>query len=163
MAEAVHLHLKANGADIKGESSQHSEGRKDSIECVYYGHAAKTAREAWVGHGVGSSSVRAAPQAHRQVLAAPRQGARREPGHRSDLQVFRPNPTGGGTAEQLYTVHIKQGRFAEADRPRYHHPGDLDRAPLEEVTFVFHTISWTYTNGGVTHEDNCGSKPLIAD
>ena len=36
MAETVHLFLKANGTDIKGESTQTSLGRADSIECVYY-------------------------------------------------------------------------------------------------------------------------------
>ena len=34
MAETVHLYLKANGADVKGESTQHSLGRENSIECV---------------------------------------------------------------------------------------------------------------------------------
>ncbi|MFN8548926.1 MAG: hypothetical protein U0527_13400 [Candidatus Eisenbacteria bacterium] len=25
--------------------------------------------------------------------------------------------------------------------------------PLEEVSFVFYTIKWVYTNGGIEHED----------
>ena len=33
-------------------------------------------------------------------------------------------------------------------------PALVNEPPLEEVGFVFHTIAWTYTNGGVTHEDS---------
>ena len=38
MAESVHLYLKANGTDIKGESTQTSLGRQDSIECIAFSH-----------------------------------------------------------------------------------------------------------------------------
>ena len=53
MAETVHLYLKANGTDIKGESTQTSLGRQDSIECVYYEQGVKTAREAGSGMATG--------------------------------------------------------------------------------------------------------------
>ena len=53
MAETVHLYLKANGKDIKGESTQESLGRKDSIECVSYNQSVKTAREAGTGMMTG--------------------------------------------------------------------------------------------------------------
>jgi type VI secretion system secreted protein Hcp len=36
MAETVHLFLKSNGSDVKGDSTQESLGRKDSIECISY-------------------------------------------------------------------------------------------------------------------------------
>jgi type VI protein secretion system component Hcp len=32
-------------------------------------------------------------------------------------------------------------------------PATALRPPLEEVSFVFTRISWTYTNGGITFED----------
>jgi hypothetical protein len=53
MAETVHLYLKANGTDIKGDSSQTSLGRENSIECVYFEQAVKTAREAGSGMATG--------------------------------------------------------------------------------------------------------------
>ena len=53
MAETVHLYLKANGSDIKGESTQHSMGRQDSIECTYYEQKVVTAREAGSGQATG--------------------------------------------------------------------------------------------------------------
>jgi type VI secretion system secreted protein Hcp len=36
VAETVHLFLKSNGSDMKGDSTQESLGRKDSIECISY-------------------------------------------------------------------------------------------------------------------------------
>lgn len=157
MAETVHLYLKANGADIKGESTQHSLGREGSIECVYYEQAIKTAREAGSGMATGrrqyepllirkridkSSPLIAKALVENQVIDA-------------NFKFFRPNPTGDGTTEQFYAVHIKQGRIASQKQivPDTIVPATSTEPPLEEVSFVFHTISWTYTNGGVTHED----------
>ena len=72
------------------------------------------------------------------------------------FKFFRPNPNGDGTTEQFYTVTIKQGRIASLNQyvPDTIVPATSTEPPLEEVAFVFHTISWTYTNGGVTHEDS---------
>jgi type VI secretion system secreted protein Hcp len=32
-------------------------------------------------------------------------------------------------------------------------PATSTEPAMEEVTFVFHTISWTITDGGVSHQD----------
>ena len=53
MAETVHLQLKANGSDIKGESTQTSLGRADTIECVHFESGIKTARETGSGLATG--------------------------------------------------------------------------------------------------------------
>ena len=158
MAETVHLYLKANGSDIKGESTQTSLQREDSIECLYYEQAVMTAREAGTGMATGrrqyqpllirkridkSSPLIYKALAENQVIEA-------------TFKFFRPNPSGDGTTEQFYSVAIKQGRVASVKQinPDTIVPATSTEPPLEEVSFVFHTISWTYTNGGVTHEDN---------
>jgi type VI secretion system secreted protein Hcp len=71
------------------------------------------------------------------------------------FKFFRPNPTGDGTTEQFYTVAFKQGRISSQKQivPDTMVPATSTDPALEEITFVFHTIAWTYTNGGVTHED----------
>jgi type VI secretion system secreted protein Hcp len=71
------------------------------------------------------------------------------------FKFYRPSPKGDGTTEQFYTVTIKQGRIAglKQHNPDVFEPASATRPPMEEVSFVFHTISWTYTDGGVTHED----------
>ena len=157
MAETVHLYLKANGTDIQGESTQTSLGRENSIECLYFEHSVMTAREAGSGMATGrrqyapllirkridkSSPLLAKALVENQVI----EGV---------FKFFRPNPTGDGTTEQFYTVTIKQGRIASLrqSNPDTIVPASSLFPALEEVTFVFHTISWRYENGGVEHED----------
>ena len=157
MAETVHLYLKANGIDVQGESTQTSLGRENSIECLYYEQAVTTAREAGSGMATGrrqyqplmirkridkSSPLIAKALTENQVIEG-------------QFKFFRPNPSGDGTTEQFYTVEIKQGRVASIKQinPDTIQPASSTEPPVEEVTFVFHTIAWTFTEGGITHED----------
>jgi type VI secretion system secreted protein Hcp len=157
MAETVHLYLKANGQDIKGESTQASLGRKDSIECLYYESSVRTARETGSGMATGRRSYEPLVIRKRIDKSTPLIYKALVENQVIDgiFKFFRPNPTGDGTTEQFYTVEIKQGRVAsfKAFVPDTIDPASSADPPLEEITFVFHTISWTITNGGVTHED----------
>ena len=69
---------------------------------------------------------------------------------------FRPNPTGDGTTEQFYTVEIKEGNIASIRDviPSTIHASSAGEPPMEEVTFVFRTITWRFENGGVEHTDS---------
>lgn len=157
MAETVHLYLKANGSDVQGESSQTSLGRENSIECVFFESGVRTAREAGSGMATGrrqyepllirkridkSTPLIAKSLTENQVI----EGV---------FKFFRPNPTGDGTTEQFYTIKITKGRIASQRQwvPDTIVPASSLEPPLEEVAFVFHTIEWTYTNGGITHQD----------
>ena len=157
MAETVHLFMKAGGSDIQGDSTQTSLGRENSIECLYYEQSVVTGREAGTGMATGrrqyppliirkridkSSPLIAKALTENQVIEG-------------EFKFFRPNPSGDGTTEQFYTVEIKQGRIASIKQisPDTIQPASSVEPAVEEVTFVFRTISWTYTNGGVTHED----------
>jgi type VI secretion system secreted protein Hcp len=158
MAETVHLYLKANGADIKGESSQESLGRKDSIECVHYEQEVKTAREQGTGMVTGRRQYQPLRIIKRIDKASPLLMKALTNNEKIDgvFKFFRPNPKGDGTTEQFFSVEIKEGHIASVkdyvpntlEKEEVHHP------PLEEVTFVFKTIKWTFTNGGVTHQDS---------
>ena len=157
MAETVHLFLKANGTDIKGESTQTSLGRENSIECLYFEQAVKTAREAGSGMASGrrqyepllirkridkSSPLIAKALVENQVIEG-------------TFKFFRPNPTGDGTTQQFFTVEVQRGRVASQKLyvPDTIVPATSTEPPLEEVSFVFHTITWTFEDGGVTHTD----------
>lgn len=157
MAETVHLYLKANGTDIAGESTQTSLGRENSIECVYYKFNVKTAREAGSGMATGRRQYEPLLIRKRIDKATPllMKALCENAVVDGVFKFFRPNPTGDGTTEQFYTVAFKQGRVASVQHvnPDVFNPVTNTEPPLEEITFVFHTISWTYTNGGVTHED----------
>jgi type VI secretion system secreted protein Hcp len=158
MAETVHLYLKANGADIKGESIQSSLGRKDSIECVFYEQAVSTAREA--GSGMATGRRRYEPiRIHKRIdKSTPLIYKAMAENQKVDgvFKFFRPNPTGDGTTEQFYSVEIKDGRISSVKNwvPDCIDPVSSSMPPMEEVQFVFHTIIWTYTNGGITHQDS---------
>jgi type VI secretion system secreted protein Hcp len=157
MAETVHLFLTANGQDIKGDSTQTSLGREDSIECTYYEQAVSTSREAGTGMATGRRQYqpllirKAIDKASPVLIKALCENQVIE----GTFKFFRPNPTGDGTTEQFYSVQISQGRVASIKQVVRDTtaPAASGEVPLEEITFVFHVISWTYTNGGVTHAD----------
>jgi len=161
MAETVHLYLKANGSDVQGESTQHSLGRENSIECLSFRDAVRTARETGSGHATGrrayepititkridkSSPLLAKALTMNQVVEA-------------EFKFFRPHVE-DGTTQQFFTVVIKQGRISHINRvsPDTFDPAAANRPPTEEVGFVFHTIRWVYTDGGIEHEDTWNNQ-----
>ncbi|AGC46059.1 hypothetical protein MYSTI_04769 [Myxococcus stipitatus DSM 14675] len=158
MAETVHLFLKSNASDVKGESTQTSLGREGSIECLSFEQSIITAREAGSGMATGRRQYEPLRIVKRIDKSSPLLAKALTKNEVIDgvFKFFRPNPTGDGTTEQFYTVEIKKGRVASLKQlvPDTFIPATSQQPPLEEVTFVFHTISWTYTNGGVTHEDS---------
>lgn len=157
MAETVHLYLKANGTDIQGESTQVSLGRENSIECVYFESAVVTAREAGSGMATGRRRYEPIKIQKRIDKATPLlyKALAENQVIEGVFKFFRPNPTGDGTTEQFYTVEIQKGRISEisSKSPDVINPVSTNNPPIEEVSFVFHTITWTYTNGGITHQD----------
>lgn len=157
MAETVHLYLKANGADIAGESTQTSLGRENSIECVQMTTAVKTARETGSGLATGRRQYEPIQIRKRIDKSSPLiyKALCENQVVEAVFKFFRPNPTGDGTTEQFYTVGFKKGRISSVKQfvPNCMDPASSNYPPQEDVEFVFHTINWTYTNGGVTHED----------
>jgi type VI secretion system secreted protein Hcp len=158
MAETVHLYLKANGAEIKGESTQLSLGREGSIECVYYEQGVITARERGSGLATGRRQYEPLLIRKRIDKASPllMKALTENQVIEATFKFFRPNPNGDGTTEQFHTVTFKQGRINSVKQyvPNTIVPASAFEPAQEELTFVFHTISWTYTNGGVQHEDS---------
>lgn len=162
MAETVHLFLKASGSDIKGESSQSSLGRADSIECVYFEQAAKSAREAASGLATGRRQYDPIVIHKRIDKATPllAKALVNNEGVEGTFKFYRPNPKGDGTTQQFFSVAIKGGRVFSQKLlvPNTLDPELVNEPPLEEVGFVFHTINWTYTDGGISHEDTWAGK-----
>jgi type VI secretion system secreted protein Hcp len=157
MAETVHLYLNANGAPIQGESTQTSLGRENSIECLYFESEVMTAREAGSGMATGRRQYKPLVIRKRIDKATPLISKALCKNEVIDavFKFFRPNPTGDGTTEQFYTVEIKKGRIASDKQisPDSFNPALSNQPEMQEVSFVFHSIRWAYTNGGVEHED----------
>lgn len=158
MAETVHLYLKSNGSDIQGESTQTSLGRENSIECLYFEDSVRTAREKGTGMATGrrtynpiiirkridkSSPLLAKALCNNEIIEG-------------TFKFFRPSPSGDGTTQQFFTVEIAEGRINSIKRvnPDTIDPASAQEPPTEEIGFVFHTITWTYEDGGIVHTDN---------
>lgn len=157
MAETVHLYLKANGQDIKGDSTQMSLGRADSIECLYYESEVITHTEVGTALATGRRQYRPLKIRKRIDKASPliMKALRANQKIDATLKFFRPNPAGDGTTEQFYTVDLLEGRIMSVKQyvPDVMVQESCNLPPLEEVSFAFHRITWTYTNGGITDSD----------
>ena len=158
MAESTYLFLKANGADIKGESTVTSQGREDSIECLEVEWSVNTAREAGTGMASGRRQYEPIVIRKRIDKSTPLLAKALVENQVIDgkFLFYRPNQMGDGTTEQYYTIEIKQGRIASMKQisPSSLNPAESRVPEIEQVTFVFHTIIWTYTDGGISHEDS---------
>ena len=157
MAETVHLYLKTNGTAVQGDSTQTSLGRENSIECVFFESGVITSREAGSGLATGRRQYQPLLIRKRIDKSTPMiaKALCENQAIEGIFKFFRPNPTGDGTTEQFFTVEITKGRIASQRMwiPDAIVPARVSEPPQEEVAFVFHTIKWTYTNGGVEHQD----------
>jgi type VI secretion system secreted protein Hcp len=156
-AETVHLFLKSNGVDMRGESTKNSLGRKDSIECLSFESAVSTARDAASGQATGRRQYQPIVIRKRIDKSSPllMKALTNNEVISGDFRFYRPSSTGDGTTEHFYSVAIKGARVASVRLivPDTTDPKSASLPPMEEVTFVFQSITWTFTNGGVTHED----------
>ena len=158
MAETVHLILKAAGSPIEGESTQTSLKREKTIECVQYKHSVKTQREGGSAHATGRRQyeeleiVKRIDRSTPLLMKALTENTELE----ATFMFYRPNPAGDGTTEQFYTVVLKKARISAIEQysPDVFEPAKTPIPPFEKVRFVFGHINWTYTNGGVQHEDD---------
>lgn len=157
MAEHIHLFLKANGQDIKGEATQLSMGREGSIECIHYEQAGVTPFEPSTGNASGRRQYRPIKIRKRIDCSSPLlwQAMTKNTVLEGAFKFFRPNPTGDGTTEQFYTVEIK-GAYISSMKQVIDDtltPARSYEPPLEEIELIFHDIMWTYTKTGATHTD----------
>ncbi len=158
MAEAVALFLKANGSDIQGENTMTSLGRENSIECLYFQQSVQTARERGTGMATGRRQYEPILIRKRIDKASPLlwKALCNNEVIEGKFMFFRPNPSGDGTTQQFYTIEIGGGRISSIKDfvPDTIEPASSTDPPLEEVSLVFHDITWTYTDGGITHTDS---------
>jgi type VI secretion system secreted protein Hcp len=157
MAETVHLKLKANGNDIKGESSQHDLERQDTIEIVEFWDKVYSAREKGSRSAVGRRVHDPIAFSKRVDSSSPLLAKALCNNEKIEgvFKFYRPNPAGDGTTEQFFTIKITNGRIDSIER---HSPSAMDPAssetPLMEIVkVVFEEIEWTYEPKGIAHVD----------
>ncbi len=157
MAMTVHLSLKANGEDIKGDSTITSMEREDTIECLSFTDSVRTARERSTGMASGERSYDPIAITKRIDQSSPllAKALCNNEVIEGIFKFFRPNPAGDGTTEQFFTIEIQQGRIASIGRksPDVIDPAAATAPATEEVCFVFGHIRWTYEPDGIEHID----------
>ncbi len=157
MAETVHLKLKANGEEIKGESSQLDLGREDTIECLQFKDSVRTAREHGSRAAVGRRVHEPIEIVKRIDKSSPllAKALCRNEKIEGEFQFVRPNPAGDGTTEQFFTVEIKEGRIDAIERvsPLALDPAEAKAPPMETVRFVYGTIRWIFVPTGAEYVD----------
>jgi len=158
MAETVHLFMKANGNAVEGDSTQTSLGRENSIECLSFSDAVRTAREKGSGMATGRRSYEPLVFRKRIDRSSPllAKALCNNEVIEGVFRFYRPSPAGDGTTEQFFTVEIAEGRIAHIHRtsPDSIDPASAQEPPTEEVGIVFHTVTWTYEPSGAAHSDS---------
>ena len=158
MAETVHLYLKANGVDVEGESTQTSLGRENSIECLSFLDAVRTAREKGSGLATGRRTHEGVTIRKRIDKSSPilAQALCNNEVIEGVFKFFRPAPSGDGTTEHFFTIEIGEGRLSSIRRisPDVIDPASAAEPPTEEIHFVYHNITWTYDITGASAHDN---------
>ena len=155
MTSTLYLTLEAGGELIAGGST--APGHEGDIECLAYAQKGQLARS---GRGITrrydplvitKHIDRASPLLLEAFI--------RQLAITATFHFYRPNPSGDGTQEQFYSVEIRNGRIRSMEQ-KLLNTLDLDTVsmpPLEEVTFAFPTISWTYLDGALIASDDLRS------
>ncbi len=146
----VNLYLNLNGQYVKGESSEKSLGRQDSIEVRYY--------EQSIAPGQGANKTWSFMIRKRIDRASPLliQGMLSRAVAKGNLRFYRPNPTGDGTIETFYWVVFEDGLITAVKQvvPETTDPANTSDPPLEEVTIEAGRMQWIITDGGITADTN---------
>lgn len=159
MAQTVHLTLTVDGKQIIGESSQEADGKKDTIECVYFESGLSAPRDAASGRATGHRQFkpivirkridRSSPELARALTANQCVEAR--------FEFFRPSTSSSGSDDKFFVVTIgtptkagPAGSKANAyvSEIKLVMPDTMEdqasetREAYEEVSFVFDFIAW---------------------
>ena len=151
-AQSTHLYLKANGEDIQGGGTAPTTPTltRGSIECLSYSEKA-------TGLATGARQYEAIIFRKRIDKSSPLllRALVNNENIQGKFMFFRPNPAGDGTTEHFFTVEFAEGRLASIRRvsPDVIDPASATAPPTEEISIVFHNITWTYEPTGVSQND----------
>ena len=154
----VFLKLKIDGNDIVGESTVFSPDREGLIKCLsfYYGLIAHHDLES--GHLIGRpqhEDVRIRKYidiATPHLLSALCHSKRVD---RAEFRFFRLKSDSTGDDEHYFTILLERGHITSVKLLNKDSTLDSNEtsAMMEEVTFTFRKITWTYEIDDVTHSD----------
>jgi type VI secretion system secreted protein Hcp len=164
MAQTVHLKLKANDSDIKGESTQLADDRADTIECFSFEGGMTTPRDAASGRATGRrqhAPIKIKKLIDKSTPLLAKALTNNEP-CTGTFSFYRPD--GKGHDEVFFTIKIGGAFVSDI---RHLMPDTMDsphadaREAYEEVTFTFDTISWAHPPGKTQHDDSWSGGPGV--
>ena len=142
------LRLQVDGNDIEGESTIMTMDRESTIECVGFDYELITPREQTTGDLTGRRQhgpVTVLKPVDKSTPLLYKALCNNEPVNTAEFRFFRPSAGGSGAEEHIYTVLLENGYISSIK--------SIGRN-MEEVSFVFQDITWTYEIGGATHKDS---------
>jgi len=156
---AMNIHLWIRGAtqgEIQGDSTVTSMDREGTIEAFKLDHTVHVPVE---GSGMATGE-----RLHSPIKITKRIDRSSPLLHQAlynneilevTIKFYRPNPAGDGTTEQFYTIQLQQGRISSINTisPNTIDESTASNPAMEEVSFVFGTIRWTYEPAGIETED----------
>jgi len=156
MALNIYVWIRGEQAgEVRGDSTVTSMNREGSIEAIEFEHKVQISREA-SGMLTGERSHgpitikklidRSSPILH-QILC------NFDPVEVT-IKFYRPSPVGDGTTEQFYTIQLRQGHISSIKTilPNTLADSTVSLPAMEEVSFVFGEITYTYSSGSTSSE-----------
>lgn len=147
------LYVKIKGAkqgDIKGDVFER--GKEGLIKVVSYSHEISSPRDVATGQATGKRQHKPIVITKEMDKATPLLYAALSTNEmltEVTLNFYRPSlKAAAGVAVQWYTIKLTNASIAGI-KSRVDDKGQI----LEEISLAYQKISWTYTDGGVTHED----------
>ena len=177
MDDKVYLRLVIDNVQIDGESTVSSHDRQDSIECFSFhsrtafkrnGNSISTLiRNIYKGRGrfkPWSEPVIIRKRIDRSTPLLLKALYNSEPVNSAEFRFFR--TTHGGGEEHYYTVLLERAfisgvrqaseavyREAGVGQDQYNVTGSSPLGQMEEVEFIFQTVTWTYVIDGRTYTE----------
>lgn len=153
------LRLTLNGKDVAGDVTG-TPDRTGAIEVLYYQSDVKSPRDLATGQASGRRQYQPVIIRKRIDKASPllaRALATNQIGD-ATIQFYRQAAGHGvGGQEQFFTVQFQGISFASIQHllPDTHKSaGEVSTPPIEELTFTFQKITWTFVDGGITATDD---------
>jgi type VI secretion system secreted protein Hcp len=158
MAHNIHLWVRGTTqGEIRGDSTITSMNREGTIEAFDLEHMVQVPCEA-SGMATGRRSHTPIKITKRIDRSSPllQQALSTNEELGVTIKFYRPNPAGDGTTEHFYTIRLRHCRIASIKTilPNTLNESTASAPAMEEVSFVFGEINWTFEDGGVEFMDS---------
>lgn len=160
---ALNAYLKMKGQKsgaVKGSCTQ--KGREDKIMVYAYSHEIVTPRDAASGLPTGKRMHKALTITKEIDKASPvlyQIMVNNENIPEFELQFWQPQlkaAMGGGAEVQHFTIKLTNANIAQMHEYLLNNkiPANMPIPPMEEVSFTYQKIEWTWVDGGITANDD---------